>query len=332
MQQMEPLAELAGTGLSSMGKGAVLNSAGLGNTGLNHAASFEGMERMRLDSVKETLATLSCGSESLRGIAHDARNMVTALGLYCELLEEPGVLSPGFAHYGSELRLVASASRRLVEKLVALETQRVAEPLSALPPQPTRSAGKKETGEGQQKARRWDLSPTQPISNLAADLAANRNLLATLAGPGVALTMTVQGGAKPVRLTCEDLTRVLVNLVKNASEAMVKGGNLHISLCESTAAGKNQLTLIVEDNGPGIPEETLDKIFDSGYTTRITSLRGTSPGGTCLGVDGVWPATHRGLGLSITRSILEAAGGRITVSNLPQGGARFQMELPVRSL
>ena len=47
--------------------------------------------------------------------------MVTALGLYCDLLEEPGVLAPPFRHYGGELRLVAAASRRLVEKLVALE-------------------------------------------------------------------------------------------------------------------------------------------------------------------------------------------------------------------
>jgi len=327
MQQIEPLAELAGTGLSNLSKRVVLSSAGLsntglGNTGLNHAASFEGMERIRLDSVTETLATLSCGSESLRGIAHDARNMVTALGLYCELLEEPGVLSPAFTHYGSELRLVASASRRLVEKLVALETQRATEPFSAPPHQPVPAASKKQTGEGQQKTRRWDLSPAQPISNLAADLAANRNLLATLAGPAVVLTMNVQGGAKPVRLTCEDLTRLLVNLVKNASEAMTAGGNLHISLCESRAAGKNELTLVVEDSGPGIPAVALDKIFDTGYTTRSTSAGG----------DGVWPATHRGLGLSITRSILEAAGGRITVSNLPQGGARFEMTLPVRNL
>ena len=60
--------------------------------------------------------------ETVAEVAHDARNMVTALGLYCDLLEEPGVLANPFAHYGSELRLVAAASRRLVEKLVAIDT------------------------------------------------------------------------------------------------------------------------------------------------------------------------------------------------------------------
>jgi len=48
--------------------------------------------------------------ESLEEVAHDARNMITTLGLYCDLLEEPGVLNAPYAHYGSELRLVAAAN------------------------------------------------------------------------------------------------------------------------------------------------------------------------------------------------------------------------------
>src|SRR5579864_5445173 len=84
-------------------------------------ARLDGRERKRVEAVVETLATLGSRGESVAEVAHDARNMVTALGLYCDLLEEPGVLANPFAHYGSELRLVAAASRRLVEKLVALE-------------------------------------------------------------------------------------------------------------------------------------------------------------------------------------------------------------------
>src|ERR1039457_3093750 len=80
-------------------------------------------DRKRVETVVETLATLHSRGETLAEVAHDARNMVTALGLYCDLLEEPGVLAAPFLHYGSELRLVAAASRRLVEKLVALDTR-----------------------------------------------------------------------------------------------------------------------------------------------------------------------------------------------------------------
>ena len=60
-------------------------------------------ERRRVEAVVETLANLRGEGESLAEVAHDARNMVTALGLYCDLLEEPGVLNPPFHHYGSEL-------------------------------------------------------------------------------------------------------------------------------------------------------------------------------------------------------------------------------------
>ena len=80
--------------------------------------------------------------------------------------------------------------------------------------------------------RRWDLLPAVPVANLAAELLANRNLLSALAGPAIALTVDADGGARPVRLTGEDLTRVLVNLVKNAAEAMPGGGRIHIGLRE----------------------------------------------------------------------------------------------------
>jgi len=173
------------------------------------------------------------------------------------------------------------------------------------------------------------MLPALPVSNLAAELMANRNLLAALAGPSIALTMEADAGAQPVRLTGEDLTRLLVNLVKNAAEAMPQGiaqainqgRRIHIALHDvETANGATPcLALTIEDNGPGIPEEALEKIFVSGYSSR--SGEATAGG---------WPQTHRGLGLAIVRSIVEGAGGRITAQNRAQGGACFTLELPVR--
>jgi hypothetical protein len=77
------------------------------------------VEQKRVNQVVETLTTLG---NSGREVAHDARNMVTALDLYCDLLQQPGVLAKSFAHYGGELRLVAAASLRLVDKLGGLAT------------------------------------------------------------------------------------------------------------------------------------------------------------------------------------------------------------------
>jgi signal transduction histidine kinase len=132
-------------------------------------------------------------------------------------------------------------------------------------------------------------------------------------------------GARAVRLTAEDLTRLLVNLVKNAAEAMpAAGGRIQITVREHVAAkdGVDGLVLVVEDNGPGIAAEALEKIFESGFSTRARSAA-AGP---------AWPAAHRGLGLAIARSIVETSGGRITASNRPgpNGGARFEIELPVR--
>jgi signal transduction histidine kinase len=291
---------------------------GIAATGLTETGR-DGTERQRVEAVVETLAGLRGRGESLEEVAHDARNMVTALGLYCDLLEEPGVLSPLFHHYGNELRLVATASRRLVEKLVTLDAHM---DLSR-----TASAAWTETEprgtDRLERSHHMDLLPAEPIDNLAGELLANRNLLVALAGTSIALTVDTEGGAQPVGLTGEELTRILVNLVKNAAEAMPGGGRIHLGLHEYHAAPSptQWLVLTVEDNGPGIPQEALGKIFESGYTTRANgALR-----------HGGWPASHRGLGLSITRSIVEAAGGHIHAANGPITGVRLEIELPVRS-
>ena len=260
---------------------------------------------------------LGCDSESLGCVAHDARNLVTALDLYCDLLREPGVLAESFAHYGAELKHLASASRLLVERLIAphgigLNAQETMRPMEC-----------KVTGIRQNVDSLRGISYT-PIHNLAAEVLANRNLLAALAGPTVAVIVEVKGAAFPVRLASEDLTRILVNLVKNASEAMSSVGRIRISLWESAGDSSELpwLTLNVEDNGPGFTGSALEKIYE-GAEVPQESIRATG---------GDWPVLHRGLGLAITRSIVEAAGGRINVANRDPVGACIQIELPVRSV
>jgi signal transduction histidine kinase len=313
-----------------------LAEAGLARTGLVETELAEtgvpGAGQKRVETVVETLASLHGKGESLAEVAHDARNMVTALGLYCDLLEEPGVLNPNLNHYAHELRLVAAASRRLVEKLMVFDTHFDAQPdashdarlepamgiakaisatLTKNPPRPA------------EHPRLWELTPAKPIDNLAEELLANRNLLSALAGPAIALDVNTEGGGHAVRMSGEDLTRILVNLVKNAAEAMPGAGQIAISLHEFHAKVEIPLWLIltVEDNGPGIPCDRLENIFDAGYTTR--SGEGSTNGG--------WAVSHRGLGLSITRSIVEAAGGHIHAVSRAGTGACFQIELPVRS-
>jgi signal transduction histidine kinase len=323
MQQTGQAEGFKTTGLAAMGLAEVEDEAA-GLASVRGAA----IERKRVEAVVETLADLRGGGESLVEVAHDARNMVTALGLYCDLLEEPGVLTAPFLHYAGELRLVAMASRRLVEKLLALDLRLgpVADRFGA-----TRVAADPVETNRSERVRRWESMPAEPIDNLAAEVLANRNLLAALAGPAIEVSVDIEGGALPVRLTGEDLTRILVNLVKNAAEAMPEGGRIQVGLHEHftnassraerpMGAAQKNLSLTVDDNGPGIPQKALDKVFDSGYTTRSNDAMR----------HGGWPASHRGLGLSITRSIIEAAGGAIHAVNRATAGARFEIDLPVR--
>jgi signal transduction histidine kinase len=180
---------------------------------------------------------------------------------------------------------------------------------------------KPETAERARQAARWDLLPAVLIDNLAAELLANRNLLAALAGPTIALTVDTEAGALPVRLTGEDLTRVLVNLVKNAAEAMPSGGKILLSLRQRPAVADHpeRLLLTIDDSGPGILLGMLDSIFEAGFSTQ-----------TAASGNGGWPAAHRGLGLSISRSVIESAGGCIRAVNRTPSGARLEIELPVR--
>jgi two-component system sensor histidine kinase ChvG len=114
------------------------------------------------------------------------------------------------------------------------------------------------------------------------------------------------------------LGQVFRNLIDNAITFSPDGGTIRIRLVRGHRHGQPSLCIQVEDDGPGIPEDNLETVFDRFYTER--------PKGTAFG-------THSGLGLAISRQIVEAHGGRILASNRrhPDGrtaGARFTVELP----
>ena len=99
------------------------------------------------------------------------------------------------------------------------------------------------------------------------------------------------------------LQQVLLNLFTNATHAIKSTGRRGV-LTVRSAEGPHGITLVVEDNGPGIPPEHLGRVFDPFFTTK-----------------GVGEGT--GLGLSLSIGIVEAHGGRMSVENIPSLGARF---------
>ncbi len=122
----------------------------------------------------------------------------------------------------------------------------------------------------------------------------------------VALEVDTEKVVKPVYVDSQGLFRCLLNLLTNAADAVPgEGGKIIITGC-TTGAGHLQID--VADNGPGIPEEDVSKIFDPFFSTK--GSQGT------------------GLGLAVTRKIIAEHGGHISVMRGPQGGALFRIVLP----
>jgi signal transduction histidine kinase len=108
------------------------------------------------------------------------------------------------------------------------------------------------------------------------------------------------------------LTQVLLNLVENARDAIGSREDGRIVVATRRGDANDRAMLVVEDNGPGVPAELKDKVFAPYFTTKH------SKGGT-------------GLGLAIVHRIVSDHGGRITITDAAAGGARFSIELPLRS-
>lgn len=110
-----------------------------------------------------------------------------------------------------------------------------------------------------------------------------------------------------VGLTPEKLKQVALNLVMNARDSAGAGGEVRVSLRPAAAGGG--AVLEVSDNGPGIRPEDMGRIFEPFFSTKPDG-KGT------------------GLGLHIVKTIVDEAGGEITVESLPGKGAAFRVMLP----
>jgi len=140
-----------------------------------------------------------------------------------------------------------------------------------------------------------------------------------MSGKEYKLATDFQAGLPMLRLDRMKVEQVFVNLITNAIHAMPEGGalavrvyakqltgmgqNLAGSATEAFHVGDQVVVAEIDDTGSGIPEAKLGKIFDPFFTTKPTG-KGT------------------GLGLTVTRSIIDLHGGTIEITNRPEGGAR----------
>jgi signal transduction histidine kinase len=258
----------------------------------------------------------------LASFSHELRNLLTALNLYSELLAEPGVLSNPYRHMAGEIKLIAQAGRSLLNTLNRLQAY-VGAYASHSPSQTTDAASsadgcKHEIGH----ASNGIVSEHQ----LAPVLDSCLPLLANLAGPQIHVHLECAKETGCLPFSSEDLTLILVNLVRNAAEAMPAGGGVWIAIqpnVEGDNGSANYARIVVEDDGPGIPVKARGHLFESGYTTKQTSLPN----------DQTIARERHGLGLAIVRQQVESAGGVIQVRSASvRGGARFEIRIPVTTI
>jgi signal transduction histidine kinase len=126
---------------------------------------------------------------------------------------------------------------------------------------------------------------------------------------GLKINLELPEKLPKVKLDPDRLTQILGNLINNAITILPAGGNIWLTAREES----KRLIIEVKDDGPGIDKEDLPHIFNRHY--KIDPSRSQEDGSS-------------GLGLAITKKLVEAQGGEITVKSKPGGGTVFRVSFP----
>jgi signal transduction histidine kinase len=162
-----------------------------------------------------------------------------------------------------------------------------------------------------ERVGRGELPLEKKDSDLAAVIAAAVDVVQTMAASaGVAIV--VHSPSIHLHADAGRLGQVISNVIANAIRYSPRGGT--ITVIADTAGSRARVT--IDDQGPGVPAAFRVSIFEP--FKQVEGSAAHKKGGT-------------GLGLAIARALLERHGGVIGVGDAPGGGARFTMELPLRS-
>ncbi|RPJ67765.1 MAG: HAMP domain-containing protein, partial [Acidobacteria bacterium] len=215
-------------------------------------------------------------------VSHELRTPLTAIRGYVEALADDPVSPEDRARFLEVISRHSNRMERLVRDLLRLASL-----------------------DGRQEAVErgpWALEPL--LSGVVADLArvveSRRQRVEVRVAPEVA---TIETDAPKL----QDAVR---NLLENAVNYSPEGRLVRI---EAVQHG-GEVLVTVSDEGPGIPEPDLERIFERFY--RVDKARSRESGGT-------------GLGLSIVKHLVELLGGRVWAANRPEGGAVFTIGLPL---
>jgi len=158
-----------------------------------------------------------------------------------------------------------------------------------------------------------DFARQRPRVQTAVDLGEIADRVLALQRSGfkkarIRASVTVPRDVPAVAGDPQELQQVLLNAVVNARQAIETSGRPGQIVITAQATG-NHVVVTVEDTGPGVPADILDRVFEPFFTTKAE--QGT------------------GLGLAISFGLVRGMGGRMWMQNVEGGGARLSFELPV---
>lgn len=229
----------------------------------------------RLDAAVQRLDRLAALGDLLAEVAHEVRNPLVAVKTFLQLLpdrvEDPDFRERFHAVVSDELRRL----ERLLDGVLAH-----ARPTPVAP------------GRGDADLR----EAAEAVIRLVTHRALERDVTLELDAPAVEAR---------VPMSDDELRQVILNLVLNAIDVSPAGSRVRIA---ARRARGGALELRVEDEGPGVPAELRERIFEPFFSTRADR-----PGG---------------LGLSISRRLVEQAGGTLRALDRESGGAAFRARWP----
>jgi signal transduction histidine kinase len=211
-------------------------------------------------------------------ITHEVRNPLSSIGLNTELLEDELPKGPD----AGEARNLCSAIHREVDRLTAITEEYLA---FARLPKP--------------KLAR------EPINSMVTALAAF--VREDLAAKKVTLMTELAPGDPVAQIDNGQIRQCLINLVRNAADAVVAKGEGRVTLRTRAVRHGQRVEIDVEDNGVGIAPDVLPKLFDPFFSTK--------EGGN-------------GLGLALTQQIIRDHGGDLRVDSAVGRGTTFTVSVP----
>ncbi len=250
-----------------------------GAVAIAHAQLYETAERARAQAEEANRAK----TDFLAVMSHELRTPLNAIGGYSQLLEL-GIHGHVTAEQKHDLQRIQRSARHLLSLINQIL-----------------NFAKLDAGQVQVEPRRVRLA--EALGDLEALVAPQ------LEAKGIAFR---RAPAPEIVVWCdpEKLQQILLNLLSNAIKFTPVGGSVAVG----TETGADYAEIRVEDTGPGIPPEKLERIFEP-FVQLDRDLTSRQEGA--------------GLGLAISRELARAMGGELTAESVPGGGARFRLRVPL---